>query len=376
MTIFLSNEPQAFRDAFDRACDRVVNSKQDRVFYSLYATLVEALRTHPLVGNYLLDFEKNAEKMDFEFSEAAFHAMEEEWMLLWKTHSKNWRIRIELAKIKTILTRPRGITFSSLFHQLNFALLQLRFCSHFCGTPENQYLVSKKRMDLIAKTSIQGNNALEKRRTMRALAAIYPSFCWSRMKFFLSCWNFNETISLPQPSKGSWEEIGRTAWNAMWSACDKMVLLGAKMDFNNGLDDPDHHPSPFVNAEHQIIRKDNEEYLAALKQHLWNHLLQLEQTFAEQKIEAEAKEKNPLLTLPGTQRDSFAIELAIKCWKKNPAAKYSEVYEDYLVNCPAGRRLAHSTWERVISKAKIDPRPKDAKVRGEGKKTLQKSPAI
>lgn len=375
MTIFLSNDPQAFRNAFDRACERVVGSKQDLVFYSLYATLLKALREHSLVGAYFLDFEKAAEKMNLEFSEAAFHAMEEEWTLLWKMHPKNLRIKIDLARIKAMITRPRGITFSSLFHQLNFSFYDLRFHPSFCGTPENEYLVSRKRMELIAKASIPGNDAFEKRRTMQALATIDPSFCWGRMKFFLSCWHFNEAVSLPQPAQGSWMEIGRTAWNAMWNACDKMVFLGVKMDLNSSLDNPGHQPSPFINAEHQIIRKDYEEYLAALKQHLWNHILQLEQTLAEQKT-VVPEEDSPLLMLPGTQKGAFAIELAIRCWKKNPAAQYCEVYEHYLVNCPPGRHLARSSWERVISKAKIDPRPKKSKVRGLGKKTLQKRPII
>jgi len=121
MTIFLPNELRAFRGAFDRACDRVVSSKQDRVFYSLYAALLEALRTHPQVGAYFLDFEKASEAKDLEFREMAFHAMEEEWVLLWKMHPKSWRIKIELARIKATITRPGIIAFNSLFHQLNIS---------------------------------------------------------------------------------------------------------------------------------------------------------------------------------------------------------------------------------------------------------------
>lgn len=371
MTIFLPTEPRAFRDAFDHACDRVVSSKQDRVFYTLYAALLEALRTHPLVGAYLLDFEKTEEKMNREFSESSFHAMEEEWMLLWKMHSKNWRIRIELVKIKAMLTRPRGITFFPLFGEPNFALHLLRFFSLFCSTPINQYLVSKKPMDLIVKASIQGDNVLEKRSTMRALADVNPLFCWIRMKFFLNCWNFNEIVSLPQPSKGLWEEIGRTAWNAMWGACDKMVFHGVRMEFNNSLNNPDHQPSPFVSAEHQIIRQDHEEYLAALMQHLWNHLLQLEQVLAEQKIEGAREEENPLFDLPGTQKEDFVVDLAPKFWKANPLGKRDAAYAYYCGHCPFSKILGRDRWDQIVRERKLDPRPKEARKRGPGKKTLQ-----
>lgn len=372
MTIFLPNELQAFRDAFDRACGRVASSKQDRVFYSLYAALLETLRAHPLVGTYFLDFEKTAEKMNLEFSEAAFHAMEEEWMLLWKTHPKNWRIRIELAKIKAVITRPGVVAFNSLFHQINFSFFHLRFLPSFLGKPENGYLVSDKRMDLMTKASIPGNDVFEKRSTMRALAAIDPFFCWDRMKFFLNCWQFNEKVTLPQRAKSSWEETGRTAWNAMWTACDKMVFLSAKTDLNNALSDPRHQPSPFINAEHQIIRKDYEEYLAALKQHLWNHLLQLEQTLAEQKAAAAVEEENPLLELPGTQKKDFVIDLARKFWKDNPLGKRDDAYEYYCAHCPFPKILKRDRWDQIIRKCKLDPRPREVQKRGPGKKTCKK----
>jgi hypothetical protein len=373
MTIFLPNEPQAFREAFDRACDRIVGSKQDRVFYSLYAALLEALRAHPLVGTYFFGFEKTAEKMDLEFSEAAFHAMEEEWILLWKTHPKNGRVRIELAKIKATITRPGVVAFNSLFHQINCSFFHLRFLSSFRGTPENGYLVSNKRLDLMTKASISGNDVFEKRSTMRAGAAIDPSFCWSRMKFFLNCWQFNEEVSLPQRAKGSWEETGRTAWNAMWSACDKMVYLSTKMDLDNALSDPRHQPSPFINAEHQIIRKDYEEYLAALKQHLWNHLLELEQTLAEQNASvATEEEENPFLELPGTQNKDFVIDLAHKFWTKDPLGKRDAAYEYYCAHCPFSKILQRDRWDQIVRKRKLDHRPREARKRGPGKKTCKK----
>lgn len=377
MTIYLPKELMAFREAFSNACDRVIASKQDQVFYSLCAALIEALQTNPLVCPYFLELGKTAEQLNNEFRSAALEAFEEEWIMLWSMHPKNGSIRKALMRIKRSVTHPYGFTFSTLFDQTNFSLLQLRFLSSFCEPQRaallqdsrfNEHLVSHKRMELISKASIAGNDTFEKRRGMQAIAEINPLFCWNRMIFFQRCWHFKEVSIKPKAIKGEWASIRESAWQAAWETCDQIVLWAAKIDLNNSLNaKPDtFFPSPFLNAEHQIIRSDYEGFLLALKHHLYDHLLKLESMQAEQKVE-----ETPLLTLPGSQKGAFVIDLAQKFWKANPLGKQDEAYEYYQTHCPYNKLLKRDRWEQIVRERKLDPRPKEAKKRGPGKKTLQ-----
>lgn len=375
MTIYLPNESTAFRDAFSKACDRVIASQQDQVFYSLYAALIEALQANPLVFPYFLEFEKTAKQLSQEFSSAALEAFEEEWIMLWGMHPKSWLIRKALMRIKRSITHPGGFTFGTLFDQTNFSLFQLRFLSSFCEPQHaaslqdsrfNEYLVSHKRMGLISKASIAGNDAFEQRRSMEALAETDPLFCWGRMMFFQRCWHFKEVSPKPNVIKGEWASIRESAWQSAWETSDQIVLLAAKMDLNNSLNSKPGQflSSPFLDAEYQIIRRDYEGFLHALKNHLHNHLLELENRQMEQKAE-----ESPLLALPGTQKGAFVIDLAQKFWKENPLGKQDEAYEYYQAHCPYHKLLKRDRWDQIVRDRGLDPRPPEEKRRGRGKKT-------
>ncbi len=227
-------------------------------------------------------------------------------------------------------------------------------------------LFSRKIAEIEQKFIIPGQNDDEKRQNMQIMAETNPVICWERLRFLRECFIANGTFPAPAPFKGRWSSVREMAWNSARERCDIEVFKGAKMALGQKLSpDPCSSIDLFLMCEHRIHRRDYERYLHSLKNHIQAQLFKIES------IQQKAAEENPLLVLPGTQKKNFVIDLANKCWKINPNANYDEVYLHYLINCPASRQLSRTSWERIIRKAKIDPRPKEAKKRGPGKKTLQ-----
>jgi hypothetical protein len=428
MTIYLPEDVRGFRQAFDEICDRIQRSEQDTVFYDLFLLLAANLRKHPLLKNCILELESKSENLRQEFNRAVLRILEDCWERLWKYYPRLTQRR-KLVRIKQMITdsekkvscipyrevrlmkddqgnpylwidpelgnisrernpkmhdrqlkwllengdnkddpRRKGAydLFSDPSSQQSSSIYRrgLSCISKFCSS-ENTGLDSfLSDTSQIEKFCIPGRNNFEKNKKMQSLAETNLVFCWERIKFLESCIAANGALPIPKQWKGRWAAVRKLAWKTAFERSDMETLHFAKMsfcqkqslDFRSDLD-------CFLSVEYQIDRKNYEKYLGSLKNHVHAQLFKIES--------AQQNENNDRLILPGTQKDAFVIDLAAKCWKKNPGAKYDEVYQDYLINCPSSRWLSRTSWERIIRKAKIDPRPKEAKKRGPGKKTLQ-----
>ncbi|MBS0620835.1 MAG: hypothetical protein JSS61_05205 [Verrucomicrobia bacterium] len=150
MTIFLPSDPALFRQAFDASCDRILGCDQDATFYILFTQLALHLREHPLFKDYLLGLEAESAKRKEEFSTAALEALEENWNALWKYHRHSFKHRKELVGIKRMVTAPREISYSPLYHRVLFRLFEFRYFSPVC-----RFMEMAPRLFLSAQSALR-----------------------------------------------------------------------------------------------------------------------------------------------------------------------------------------------------------------------------
>ena len=235
--------------------------------------------------------------------------------------------------------------------------------------------LSSKIGEVEKRFCIPGKNTAEKRKNMRIMAEINPVYCWKLMRFLYDCYNFEDSFSIRvEPLKGKWESIRTTAWQLALDRCENEVMRGAKMALEQKLfTDPPYYIDSFVNVEHQFQRKDFDEYLKSLQNHIHNQLFILESQLKQSEMAVSlAKNSEDLVSmLPGTQKWNFVVDLASKYWKNNLWANHDDVFDDYCRKCPSSKLLSRPRWDQIIRERKLDPRPKEAKKRGKGKKTLQ-----
>ncbi len=227
-------------------------------------------------------------------------------------------------------------------------------------------LFSPKTIEFEQKFFPSGQNNFEKRQYMQIIAEDSPVFCWGKILFLKQCSLMKEPFLARKSFVGPWALIRDKAWQYAFERGEIEVLLGAKISFGQKQTlDPNSSMDGFLLCEHQIHRKDYEKYLYSLRNHIQVQLFKLENM--QPKVESD-----PKLVLSGTLKEAFVINLASKYWKAHPLAKLDEVFEDYCLNCPKGKLLlSRYRWEQIVRERKLDPRPKDAKKRGPGKKTLQ-----
>lgn len=430
MTIYLPEDICRFHQAFDETCDRILKSEQDTVFYDLLLLLAENLREHPLFKNCILELDSKSKSLRQEFNRAVLKVLEDCWERLWKYFPRLTQRR-KLVRIKQMLTdsekkvscipyrevrlmkddqgnpylwidpalgnisrerNPKmhdrqlkwllenGDSIDDPRRKGAYDLLSdpssrqsssiyrrgLSCLSQFCSSENIELDCFLPDTSSIEKFCILGRNNFEKNKKMQALAETNLVFCWERIKFLENCIAANRVLPIPKQLKGRWAAVRKSAWKATFERSDMETLYFAKMFFSQK------HSSElssdldcFLSIDYQINRKNYEKYLGSLKNHIHAQLFKIEN------IQQKAANENPLLVLPGTQKSHFVIDLANKNWKINPTAKYDEVFLYYLMHCPANKQLSRSRWEQTIRKSKIDPRPKEAKKRGPGKKTLQ-----
>ncbi len=122
MTIFLPQEPANFHKAFDKACNRILKSKYDEVFYELLVQLIEKIRELPFFKETFNEFEAEVFKRQLDFSQLSLNCHEYHWKKLWQYHRHDYKHRRQLVQIKRIITHPRRSLSSPLHARLNFAM--------------------------------------------------------------------------------------------------------------------------------------------------------------------------------------------------------------------------------------------------------------
>lgn len=361
MTIYLPEEINLLRQAFDVACERILNSEKDAVFYALFAELISCLRDHVLLREYILELEAELAKRNYEFNTSALEALEDTWLRLWKAHCWRFKFRKQLVQIKYMITAPNESSYTPLYHRILFRISEFLYQTK----QDSSEFISPKIAEIEQKFFIPGRNSDHIRQNMQIMAETIPVFCWERIRFFEQCYTSNKPIPNLKPSKGHWISIREQAWKSALQKCEIEVLIGAKQILMQKLSTEGAcSVEVFFMCEHQIHRKDTERYLNSLKNLIHIQLIKIEST------QLKAKE-NPDLTLPGTLKADFVVHLASKYWKIHPLAKRDDVFNDYLSHCPVQKQLSRDRWDQIIRKRKLDPRPKAAIKRGSGKKTLQ-----
>jgi len=213
------------------------------------------------------------------------------------------------------------------------------------------------------KFGIPGCNNDKKRRNMLIRAETDPFFCLERFRFFEQCLNAPNCLPpLQCPAKRK-RKIDQKIWESAFERCEREALWYAKAAFLQQ-NTSNHHMDAFVSCEYEIRRRDFEQYLSALKNHIHAHLYKIGNL--ERKTDPP-----PGCAPPGTLKGNFVIDLAIKCWKDCPLAKHDEVFEHYICHCPPQLQLKRDRWDQIIREKKLDPRLKKEKKRGSGKKTCK-----
>ncbi len=129
MTICLPNTLSSFRSAFDEACDRILKSKEDNLFYTLLVQLTNSIQSHPLMKAYIQELENELTKQKEELSKASLEALEDSWSRLWKYHPHGLKQKKQLVRIKQMVTAPYEISCSSIYYRILYALNEFRYCS-------------------------------------------------------------------------------------------------------------------------------------------------------------------------------------------------------------------------------------------------------
>ncbi len=425
MTIYLPESVNSFRQAFNTECDRILSSEDDEVFCSLFVQLAQSLQINPLLKDYVFKLEDESAKRKQEFNIAALEALEDSFARLWKYHRHALKYRKQLVHTKKIISEPNGFESLPAYERVLFSLGLFREFSPFCKfirsgvrlfreiqsqlrvasiqfdylcRPKGEYfskrkvyplkllkkdqklklhrliynhrsnrsvpflrstervpeaLFSPKIAQVKKRFSIPGQNDYEKRKNMHIMAETTPAFCWEKIQFLCQWCAPSEASSRPKHFKGRWRLIREKAWQYAQKKCEIETIQCGKM-----------LPGDFSAIEYQVNRSDYEKYLKSLKNHIHSYLFTIEDK--EQK-----PEDNPLLYPPGTQREAFVRDLARKFWKAEPLGKRDAAFNYYRTCCPLSKQLKKGRWEQIIRKQELDPRPKEAKTRGAGKKTYK-----
>ena len=190
-------------------------------------------------------------------------------------------------------------------------------------------------------------------------------FCWDRLQALEHCCNVQSELPRLQRYPGKWDLIREKAWHTAWHRCKQEALQCALRAFRQKLSSRSNDSiETFVSCEMQIHRRDYESFLRSLKNHVHAYLPVVEKAVID-------TDKSAGLSLPGTLKGNFVIDLAQKFWKINPNGNHDEGFAYYQTHCPYNKQLGEERWKQLVRKHKLDPRPKKAKVRSIGKKTCK-----
>lgn len=149
MTVYLPKEISLFRQAFDGACERILNIKNDVTFCILSVELITRLQEHPLFSDYIHGLEAESLQRKQEFSIAALTTLENCWMKLWKYHCHSLKYRKQLARIKRMITMPSEFSSALLYNRLLSGMWEFCRTSSLCRfISESPRLFQKAQSEL------------------------------------------------------------------------------------------------------------------------------------------------------------------------------------------------------------------------------------
>ena len=131
MTIYLPDNIQGFRQAFNETYDRILISEHDETFFKLMIDLTAALKEHSLTKAYFSNFENEYLKWRQEYIAIASNILEYNWRKLWQYHRHRYDYRKKLVRIRRIVTEPNAMGFSPLYPRLIFNMSLFRASSPF-----------------------------------------------------------------------------------------------------------------------------------------------------------------------------------------------------------------------------------------------------
>ncbi len=432
MTISLPSDPSLFCKTFDETCDRILQSKQDNVFYTLLARLTAQLRENLLFKDIINQFEAELLAKQNEYSKLSLNAHEYHWKKLWQYHRRSYRHRRELARIKRIITHPREISSDLLHNRLCKAMWEFRYYSplfRFVELAPMLFLMSQSNMyvsRILFQDSLSPNQ-----RTLRQImplklkmkdkrGAITKKILVKRPERskhkIKKAEPFSSLFSpLTQELKHKFEIPGHNSYqrrsNMMMMAetdlkfCwDRFQALNHCCNVQSDLPLLQQYPGKWdlihEKAWHAAWHRCKLEALQyahrAFCQKLSSRSDDLE-AFVSCEMQIHRRDyesflcslKNhvhsylPVLEKavidhhkevgfhPGTLKGNFVIDLAQKFWKINPNGNYDEGFAYYQNNCPYNKQLGEERWKQLVRKHKLDPRTKEAKVRRKGKMTCK-----
>lgn len=134
MTILLPKDPLLFHKAFDEICDRILESRQDEVFYALFIQFIVKMRAHPLFKDVIGQIETGVLTQQAELCTLSLDYHEYNWKKIWQYHH-SYRSRKELVHIKRMVTYPRETSSSSLHNRLSCAMWEFRAFGFISSSP-------------------------------------------------------------------------------------------------------------------------------------------------------------------------------------------------------------------------------------------------
>ncbi|HEY4831078.1 MAG TPA: hypothetical protein VIH61_00740 [Waddliaceae bacterium] len=131
MTIYLPDNIQSFRQAFNETCDRILRSEHDETFFKLVINLTAILKGHFLTKDYFEKFENEYSKSRQEYIAMASNILEYNWKKLWQYHRHHYDHRKQLVSIRRIVTAPNAMESPPLYPRALSNMWQFRYSSPF-----------------------------------------------------------------------------------------------------------------------------------------------------------------------------------------------------------------------------------------------------
>lgn len=396
MTIFFSEDITHFLPIFDAQCNRVLQTADPMIFFTLYFEFIDKLNVNALLGPALNGAENKSQKEGQKFNALMLKAIDENLARLTRYHSLKYKRK--LVAIRKMIRQPDIISRSPLYGRIVSALEQFVRHSPFCKILRKSLQVfetSKEQFDKALKKSCyirpkQQSYGLEKKIVpvendrlqlskrifsstsdqilsllQKEIEWISPdinlsfpkplnpnymketnmAFCWHEMRFFQKCWLFKDRVQLTQIHKGKWSLIKETAWNAAIETDHKIELLRTKQQIKRGA---------------LALRKNCEELMKSLRNHVHAEICQIQNNKIEQQDPSLDSRGSTQACTDRIAAEDRLIKHAHKYWIDFPLASQPEVFADYKKTNPKDS-YGITKWKNIIKNHQLDPRTEEEK---------------